>query len=238
MSVFSKMKKQVFLDLYSEKSEVLERELMEDVDLPSYALEIWNRAIKDDPSLEDKIKNMPDSVHSSKKSGSGRKGVLLFAKSQITNDLLELDAKGSIVSENQKEILDKAKCGPEISSGKKMEEHYNIVKKGLEVIEESLHSMDMAGRLGASRSPRKKLYELLKNASGEENELVLDNIFEYPLLSDVEGVLSRMFRRKAMAKEILDYVGEKYRNGALVNKKEAQRINEKPRIICSMGLVD
>ena len=46
-----------------------------------------------------------------------------------------------------------------------------------------------------------------------------------------------MFRGKRPDKEILSLVREKYRNETLVNKKEAKRMDEPPRIICSMGLI-
>jgi len=46
-----------------------------------------------------------------------------------------------------------------------------------------------------------------------------------------------MFRKKISDNEILNFVVEKHRNETLVNKKESKRMDEKPRIVCSMGLV-
>jgi len=46
-----------------------------------------------------------------------------------------------------------------------------------------------------------------------------------------------MFRKKISDKEIFNLVREKHRNETLVNKKETKRMDEKPRIICSMGLI-
>ena len=72
----------------------------EDIDLASYALEIWNKGIKKDPSLEEKVKNMPDVVHASKevKYSQPSEEVLLFAKSHVNNYLLCLDKEGRSVT--------------------------------------------------------------------------------------------------------------------------------------------
>ena len=79
---FFENEKQILIDLYNEKSETLEKEMADDIDLSSFALEIWNKGIKKDPNLEEKVKNMPNVVHSSKEIGNKDQpeGVLLFCK--------------------------------------------------------------------------------------------------------------------------------------------------------------
>ena len=235
---FFQDEKQLLTDLYSEKSSVLEKE-MEEIDLPSYALEIWNKAIKKDPSLEGKIKEMPDSIHSSMEFDEKSNKVLLFAKSHISNDLLELDEKGNIITENQKEVLDKSMCTLDTPPKKRERSHYEVVKLGLESIKTKFQSVNHAGRLGTTRNPRKKIYDLFEKMSdkNDEDKSILDEIYMYPLLSDAESVLARMFRRKKSANEIREYIREKSRGEILVNKKESKRMSEKPRIICSMGLI-
>ena len=165
--------------------------------------------------------------------------VLLFAKSHINNDILEMNESGNIVNENQKNILDKAACDPKTPCQEKMNNHYKILRYGLEKIEEGMQSTNMAGKLGESRHPRKKVYNLLEKMKNrnEEDEQIFNHIYEYPLLSESENTLARMFRRKLPDREVLDHIREKYRNENLVNKKESKKINEKPNIICSMGLV-
>ena len=231
--------KQILMDLYSEKSKVLDVE-DEDVDLPSYALGIWNNAIQDDPTLEKKIKNMPDSIHSSKVNQKGGNGILLFAKSNITNDLIELDQNGKEITKNKKEILEKAKCNPDTLPVKIISDHYEIVKTGLDKIEKELRTINMAGSLGTSRNPRRKIYNLLERTIGEneKDDQIINDIYKYPLLSESENILARMFRRKVSDSQILDYIREKYLNEQLLNKKESKRMDERPRIICSMGLVE
>ncbi|MDE0118449.1 MAG: hypothetical protein OXM55_00375 [Bdellovibrionales bacterium] len=65
----------------------------------------------------------------------------------------------------------------------------------------------------------------------------MDDIHHYPLSNEAENTLKRMFRRKISDKEILNLVMEKYKNETLVNKKETKKMDEKPRIIRSMGLL-
>jgi len=237
--LFFQDEEQVLVDLYNEKSGVLDREALEDIDLPSYALEIWNKAIKDDPEIEEKIKNMPNSVHASKKSNDEEDKILLFAKSHINNNLLEIDQSNNIVNENQKDILDKATCEPNTPCENKMNNHYDMIKFGVNKIEEGLRSTHDVGRLGSNRSPRKKAYDLFEKMKNENEEYkrIFEEIYEYPLLSDAEHTLARMFRRKVSEKELLEYIQERARSETLVNKKESKKINEKPSIICSLGLI-
>ena len=236
---FFQSEKQIFVDLYNERSDVLNREISEDVDLSSYALSIWNKAIKEDPSLEEKIKEMPDSIHSSRKSDDGLRRVLLFAKSHIANDLLELDRNGNTITENQKNILDKAWCSPDTEPKKKTESHYDIVKSGLKAIEEKLRPMHKAGNFGTSRNPRKKIFDLFESIpeKTEEDKLIIDEVFNYPLFSEVESILAKMFRQKMSLEEIKVYAKEQFKEELLVNKKEMKKMSERPRIVCSMGLI-
>ncbi|MGM0687751.1 MAG: helicase-related protein, partial [Promethearchaeati archaeon] len=57
---------QVLRDLYTEKSGILDGEADSEVDLASYAYQIWRNAVQKDPSLERKIGELPDVVYSTK----------------------------------------------------------------------------------------------------------------------------------------------------------------------------
>ena len=238
---FFENEKQILIDLYNEKSEILEKELTDDIDLSSFALEIWNQGIKQDPNIEEQIKNMPNVVHSSKniEETDQSEGVLLFAKSHINNYLLHLNQEGQSVKEDQMSILKLAECQPNTKPLKRTDKHYEIVKSGLENINKSLSKFGSSNRLGTSRNPRRKLFEKLdkipeKNA---EEIQIMDDIHNYPLSNEAENTLKRIFRRNISDTEMFNIVKEKYRNETLVNKKETKKMDEKPRIICSMGLV-
>ena len=239
---FFEAEEQILIDLYNEKSKTLEKEISEDIDLASYALEIWNKGIEKDPSLEGKIKNMPDVVHASKevKYGQSSEEVLLFAKSHINNYLLCLDKEGRSVTEDQMAILKKAECQSSTKPLQRTEKHYEIVQSGLNTIEENLKQLSsQSGSLGTSRNPRRKLFEKLESINEKSEEIIqiIDDIYHYPFSNEAEQTLKRMFRRKISDKEILKLVYEKHRNETLVNKKESKKMDEKPKIVCSMGLL-
>ena len=84
-----------------------------------------------------------------------------------------------------------------------------------------------------------KLFEKLDgmNEKSEEIRQIIEDIYHYPLSNEAEQTLKRMFRRKISDKEILKLVCEKYKNETLINKKESKRMDEKPKIVCSMGLL-
>ncbi len=54
------------VDLYNEQTGILDGDDDAEVDLASYAFQIWKNATTADPSLEKKVEQMPDVVHSSK----------------------------------------------------------------------------------------------------------------------------------------------------------------------------
>ena len=238
---FFENEQQILVDLYNEKSQTLQQEIGEDIDLSSFALEIWNKGIKQDPSLERTIKGMPDVVHSSKATYKDQKeGVLLFAKSYVHNYLLCLNEKGEIALEDQMAVLKMTKCHPDTKPLKRAEHHHTIVKAGLELIYKDLNQLSLSNRLGTRRHPRRKLFERLEKLmelnENEEDRQIMDDIHHYPLSYEAEHTLQRMFRRKIPDREFFTLVREKHRSETLVNKKETKRMDEKPRIISSMGL--
>ena len=238
---FFENEKQILIDLYHEKSKTLEKEILNDVDLSSFAFGVWNKGIKKDVNLEEKIKKLPNVVYSSKKADlkKQKEGVLLFAKSHVNNYLLYLDKKGNNISEDQMNILKMAECKLDTTALQRSEKHHKIVHSGLNIIQENLNQLSTVNRLGASRNPRRKLFEKLDNISkkSEEENQIMEDIHKYPLSNEAEQTLQRMFRNKISDKELLKVVSEKHKNETLVNKKESKRLDEKPCIVCSMGLV-
>ena len=234
---FFENERQILVDLYNEKSETLEREISEDIDLSSFALGIWNKGIKKDPTLEEKIKNLPDVVHATK-AIQKEEGVLLFAKSHVHHWLMYLNKQGECVREDSMDILKLAECKPEIKPLKRSETHYETIQSGLKIIQKNLNRSSLAGRMGSGRNPRRKLFERLDSLATPDEEIkqMMDDIYHYPLTFEAEKNLKRMFMKKRPDSEIFNLSRERYENETLVNKKEAKRMDEPPQIICSMGL--
>ena len=56
---------QIIVDIYNEKSGILDGEVDGEVDLTSHAYQVWKNAITSDPRLEQAVTNLPDVVFSS-----------------------------------------------------------------------------------------------------------------------------------------------------------------------------
>ena len=109
--------KQKVLDLYNEKAGILDSDDEMDIDLSSYAYQIWRNATQADPSLRKKIEDMPAVVHSSKAHQPQQQrpeGALVYMRTAQGYDALAwVDRDGKSVTESQFEILRAAECAPE-----------------------------------------------------------------------------------------------------------------------------
>src|SRR6185295_11745775 len=115
---------QVIIDLYNEKAGILDGDADTEVDLASYAYQIWKNAITDDPALERTVEALPPVVFSTKaievahtaslrpngpsQAGSVRNppGVLVYLRTAEGNDALAwVDREGNSVTESQFAVL-------------------------------------------------------------------------------------------------------------------------------------
>src|SRR3989338_2007753 len=91
-------------NLYNEKSDVLNDKEDNEVDLSSYAFQIWKDAITEDPKLEKIITSIEPVTYSTKPHVPGEEapdGVLLYMQTANGNDALAwVDEKGKSVSES------------------------------------------------------------------------------------------------------------------------------------------
>ena len=108
---------EVVLDLYNEKANILDGEVDTEVDLASYAYQIWKNAITQKPDLQKIIPELPPVVYSTRAHQAKEKdpeGVLVYLKTAESNDALaRIDKNGDSVTESQFEILKSAECLPE-----------------------------------------------------------------------------------------------------------------------------
>ena len=100
---------QAILDLYNEQAGLLDDELDNDVDLASYAYQIWKNAITEDPQLEDIISELPSVVYSTQShspTDAEPEGALIYMRTGEENDALAwVDREGQSVTESQFAIL-------------------------------------------------------------------------------------------------------------------------------------
>jgi superfamily II DNA helicase RecQ len=237
---------QSILDLYNEKAGILDGEDDSEVDLASFAYQIWINAITEDPKLEKivpQLQNVSYATRSHKETNENPNGVLLYVKTAEGNDALAyVDKKGKSVTESQYSILKMAKCDPDTPAIQRMENHHKLVKKGVEhVIKEE---RSIGGQLGRPSGARFRTYERLKKFAEEEKGTLYDRpelhkaieeIYRYPLKQTAKDTLNRQLRSGVSDDALSVLVSSLSQEDRLCIIHEEEKYRE-PQIICSMGL--
>lgn len=155
---------QAVRDLFTEKAGILDGEEDTEVDLASYAYQIWKNAIDKDPELEKLISAMPNVVYSTKQHKEAvdqPEGALVYLRTAEGSDALAwVDKNGGSVTESQFAILKAAECKPDTPAISRHEAHHEIVATGVRLIVETEKSV--GGQLGRPSGARFRTYERLK----------------------------------------------------------------------------
>ena len=237
---------QAIRDLYSEKAGIMDGDDDTEVDLASYAYEIWNKATEADPKLKTIIPKMPDVCFSTKSHFPQEykpEGVLVYVKTGEGNDSLAwVDNNGKTVTESQLAIINAAACSPETEGFERAEKHHELVKKGVEYILEE--EKQIGGQLGRPSGARFRTYERLKNyADSVKDELfdtrelrfAVDDIYKFPLRQTAIDTLNRQLKSGISDQVLAELVIALRKEDRLCIMHEKEQTQE-PRIICSMGL--
>ncbi len=243
---------EVILDLYHEKAGILDGDADGEVDLASYAYQIWKNATSRNPELLKIIPALPPVVYSTrphKESEKAPEGVLVYMRTADGNDALSwIDRDGKSVTESQLTILRAAECTPDTPALERFEEHHELVRKGMELILEE--EKNIGGQLGRPSGARFRTYERLKNFLrniGDRRDLFIteefvqsaekavDDIYRYPLRQTATDTLNRQLRSGISDETLARLVVTLRDEGRLCIIHEDEQIQE-PRIICSLGL--
>jgi hypothetical protein len=233
-------------DLFTEKAGILDNDNDSEVDLASYAYQIWKNAIDSHPDLEEQITNMPDVVYSTKAyspTNEYPEGALVFLESPDGNDTLAwIDKSLHSVTESQFTILKAAECKYETPPIQRHDNHHSMVKKGIELISEI--ESRVGGQLGRPSGARFKTYEILKRYYEDNKDTLFDQkdlrdtiaeIYNFPLRQSATDTLNRQFKSGIERQELVDLLITLHKEGRLCLVTEEIKSHE-PRIICSMGL--
>ncbi|HWP91519.1 MAG TPA: helicase-related protein [Thermodesulfobacteriota bacterium] len=240
------------LDLYHEKAGILDGDADTEVDLASYAYQIWKNAVTADPNLQKIIPELPSVVYSTKAvvgahhgTPAEPEGVLVYLRTAEGNDALAwIDKDGNSVTESQFLILKAAECRPETPGLQRHEKHHELVEKGVKLIVEEEKSI--GGQLGRPSGARFRTYERLKRYAEEvkgtlfeSQELLkaIDEIYRYPLRSTAVDTLNRQLRSGISDMALAQLVVTLREEDRLCLVHEEEQSQE-PRIICSMGLFE
>ena len=238
--------KKAIVELYNEQAGLLDDELDNDVDLASYAYQIWKNAITEDPSLEGDVSKLPSVVYSTQPhlpTETEPEGALIYMRTGEGNDALAwVDRNGESVTESQFAILQTAACKPDTLALPPLEEHHDLVRKGTELI--ITEERSIGGGLGRPSGARFRVYERLKQYAKKVEGTVFDtpalkrsieDIYRYPLRQGAADILNRHLRSgisdQALAERVIDLRDE---DRLCIVQEERQ--TREPQIICSLGL--
>ena len=247
--VFFEGNEQNLRDMYNEKSGSLDGDDDDvDVDLGSFAYQIWKNATDANPKLKNIIPAIPNIAYSTKAATNiSENGVITYARTYNDFDVLTwYNSEGKIVSQSQNRILQAMACTINEPCLPVQENHLALVEKAVKSIKNE--NTNVGGSLGGRFSTRRKIYNLLKNyydkplnlfytqEKKETLRFVIDQIYNYLLLEKSGSTLGRMMRTGNTHDDIVDTVIEMYENANLCRVDEDKTKHKDPVIICSMGL--
>jgi len=238
--------KQKLLDLYHEKSGILDGDADTEVDLASYAYQIWKNATDRFPELQKTIPELSPVVFSTRPHQATDKkphGVLVYLRTAEGNDALAwVDTDGNNVTESQFEILKAAECRPETPALPRQENHHQLVKKGVEFV--IAEETTVGGQLGRPSGARFRTYERLKRYSEMNKGTLFDTpqlaktieeIYRFPLRQSATDSLNRQLRTGITDDKLAELVMALRDDDRLCIIHEEEQTHE-PQIICSLGL--
>ncbi|MHC5933667.1 helicase-related protein [Nostoc sp.] len=238
----------VILDLYNEKSGVLDGEEDTEVDLTSEAFQIWKKATDGNPGLKKTIEEMENVVYSTRAhtpQPMQPEGVLLYMKTTEGNDsLIYVDRDGNSVTQSQLAVLRVAACEESTPAISRDKQHHELVQKGAELIAEE--EKNAGGQLGRPSGARFRSYERLKayvqDMKGtlfvsEELLKAIDEIYRYPLRQSAIDTLNRQLRSGINNQQLAELVVSLRIDDRLCIVTEEMDKRE-PQIICSLGLFE
>jgi len=237
---------QLVRDLFTEKSGVLDGAEDNEVDLASYAYQIWKNAIDAKPELEHTIPALPKVAFSTRPfnpSVNQPEGALVYLKTSEGNDALAwVDKEGKSVTESQFSILRAAECAPETQSLDRHDNHHEMVASGMRMIVEKEELV--GGQLGRPSGARFRTYDRLKSyvekikgTLFETPELrrAIEEIYRFPLYKSATNTLNRQLKSGITDQALADLVIALRTDLRLCRVVEDIEANE-PRIVCSLGL--
>ncbi|MEX8503534.1 MAG: helicase-related protein [Leptothrix ochracea] len=242
-------------NLYTEQQGILD-DNDDEVDLASYAWQIWKEATQDNPDLARAVESLPPVVYSAKAfaldearfplmgADAAQGGALVYVKSPEGNDHLAwIGASGKIVTESQFAVLRAAECAPGTPAVARLPNHHELVAGGLQLA--VVQDKAVGGGLGRPSSPRRRAYERLKPYAAEqmktlfrdeELERALDDMYQRPLLETAADLLNRLMRSGVNEEELSGAVKSLREEGRLTYAEDDATLRE-PRVVCSLGLV-
>jgi superfamily II DNA or RNA helicase len=232
-------------DLYNEKSGTLDDQ-DDEVDLGSFALGIWQDAIKDNAKLQKTVEALSDVVYSAKATPpQASPGALVFLRTaEGANALARVNNDGKIISESPRAILELAACAPDTPALPRAENHHELVEQAAEAVIKEQPAM--TGALGSRSGPKYKAYHRLKDYwSSIEGTLFAKPLAALPraLEEMLKGHLTE-YARDTLSRELRQGLPPEHLAQLVLDLRDENRLvlldnstpPPPPQIICSLGL--
>jgi hypothetical protein len=219
-----------------------------EVDLASYAFQIWKNATDADPKLNNFIQEIPNVVYATKQNTDVKEheGVIVYSRTADDNDVLVwANKKGEVITQSQLTILKAAHCTPNTVPQCKIPEHHELVEKGLDYIKDI--EIGTGGQLGKQSSVRYRIYihltryyEAYKDTLfvTEAMKRAIDDIYKYPLKETAKEVIGRQLKAGASDDQLASLVVTLREEDKLCIVTDEDDASREPQIICSMGLIN
>ncbi len=243
---------EVLRELYTERGDILDDDQDEEVDLTSYAYELWQAAVRQHKALTDKVERLPNMVYSGRHfvgSPESPQGVLVYTRNQDGYDaLVYFDQAGQLVTRSPLRILKLAECAPQTPAQARHPQHHALVAKAVVYLRRSGGSS--VGALGGPRELRRRLYDALLRYHQTlrkesplfkaELEETLQEVYHYPLLRRVMRELRQLLGSKPSDEKIAEAAIAWRRAGGLcdLSQRPTSSYESDPRLLCSLGLFE
>jgi SNF2 family DNA or RNA helicase len=240
---------QKIYDLYNEKAGILDGDDEGEVDLASYAYQIWKNAITLDPSLQKKVPEMSLVSYATKAhlvSLQEPQGAITYLRTAEGNDALTwIDKVGNLVTDSQYFILKAAECAPNTPPRPKQENHHELVRIGVENVVKDEKSF--GGNLGRPSGARSRTFVRLQDFIAKSQGTIwvtqellkaVDDTYKYPLRESARDAISRQLKAGIEDQQLAELVVSLRGEDRLSIIEEDQiEDSREPQIICSLGIV-
>jgi len=239
----------IVADLYNEKAGLLDGEEDSEVDLVSYAYQIWQDAITTNPSLKKTIEDMPNVVYTAKQHDAvepSTQGALVYLKNASgTDSLAWVDAKGKRVTDSPFKILKAAECIPATPAVPRLPNHHELVEGAVKEL--AAEEKIVGGGLGSATGARYRTYERLKRYALEVKgtlfdtlplQRTLEDVYKYPLRSVAADILNRHMKTDCTDQTLAELATGLRETGRLSIVEGDEDQETVAQIICSLGLVE
>ena len=168
---------EVVRDLFTEKAGILDGDEDTEVDLASYAYQIWKNAIDRNPELEKIIPAMPNVVYSTRPhkptaESTGRRAASTCEPPRATTPWPGSTRTATASPNRSLRSLKAAECSPDTPALPRHDDHHEMVAKGVKLIVETEKSV--GGQLGRPSGARFRTYERLKAYAEEIKGTLFD----------------------------------------------------------------